>query len=255
MSIWRSSSSISISPASSTTGDDLDAGERRLAAVGGVERRQADEPVHALLGGVEAVGVLALGAEGRRLDAGLLPRARLEQLDLEAAPLGPAHHHAQDHLGPVLGVGAAGAGVDGHERVAGVVAAGEQALLLERREALLDGGERLLELGGELRVLVGELDEPLEVLDVARELLVRARAAALARACSAPTLPGGLRVVPEARLAHLALERARRAPSALRVKGSPRAATAARGSPPGAAAWAVRWRGWPWSVRLAPRRA
>ena len=54
---------------------------------------------------------------------GLLPRAGLEQLDLEAAPLGPAHQHAQDHLGPVLGVGAARAGVDGHEGVAGVVAA------------------------------------------------------------------------------------------------------------------------------------
>ena len=74
--------------------------------------------MHALLGAEEPVGVLARGAERRRLDAGLLPRAGLEQLDLEAAPLGPAHQHAQHHLGPVLGVGAAGAGVDGHERVA-----------------------------------------------------------------------------------------------------------------------------------------
>ena len=54
-------------------GRDLDARERRLAAVGGVERRQPHEPVHALLGRVEAVGVLARGAEGRRLDARLLP--------------------------------------------------------------------------------------------------------------------------------------------------------------------------------------
>ena len=51
------------------------------------------------------------------------PAAGLQQLDLEAAALGPAHHHPQDHLGPVLGVGAARAGVDGHERVAGVVLA------------------------------------------------------------------------------------------------------------------------------------
>ena len=64
---------------------DLDARERRLATVGGVERRQAHEPVHALLGAVEAVGVLALDAERRRLDARLLPRAGLEQLGLEAA--------------------------------------------------------------------------------------------------------------------------------------------------------------------------
>ena len=119
--------------------------------------------MHALLGRVQAVGVLALGAERRRLDAGLLPRARLQQLDLEAAPLGPAHHHAQHHLRPVLGVGPAGAGVDGHERVAGVVVAGEQPLLLERGQALLDRDERLLELGRELGVLLGQLDEAVEV--------------------------------------------------------------------------------------------
>ena len=174
--------------------------------MGGVERRQPHEPVHALLGRVEAVGVLALGAEGGGLDPGLLPRARLEQLDAEAAPLGPAHQHPQHHLGPVLGVGAAGAGVDGHERVAGVVGAGEQPLLLERREPLLDGVERLLDLGGELGVLLGELDQPFEVVDVAGELLVRGQPPRLARVLGADA-PGGLRVVPEARLAHLALER------------------------------------------------
>ena len=166
----------------------LDAREARLAAVGGVERRQPHEPVHALLGAVEAVGVLARGAEGGRLDAGLLPRARLQQLDLEAAALGPAHHHPQHHLGPVLGVGAARAGVDGHERVAGVVLAGEQPLLLERGQALLDRGERLLELGGELGVLLGELDEPLEVVGVGLQL--RERRPAAARAARARRRPG-----------------------------------------------------------------
>ena len=55
---------------------DLDAGEGRLAAVGGVERRQPHEPVHAALGAEQAVGVLARGAERRRLDARFLARAR-----------------------------------------------------------------------------------------------------------------------------------------------------------------------------------
>jgi hypothetical protein len=72
---------------------DLDAGERRLAAVGRVEGRQAHEAVHALLGAEQPVGVLALGAERGRLDARLLPRAGLQQLDLEAAALRPAHQH------------------------------------------------------------------------------------------------------------------------------------------------------------------
>ena len=216
---------------------DLDARERRLAAVGGVERRQAHEPVHALLGGVEAVGVLAARAERGGLDARLLPRGGLQQLDLEAAPLGPAHHHPQHHLGPVLGVGAARAGVDGHERVAGVVLAGEQALLLERGEARLDGGERLLELGRELRVLVGELDEPLEVLGVALQLRERVELALRARVLRAG-LGRGVGVVPEAGRPHLGLERAQAPLERSGVKDSPRAGTLARGWRPAAGAWA-----------------
>ena len=93
--------------------------------------------------------------------------------------------HPQHHLGPVLGVGAARAGVDGHERVAGVVVAGEQALLLERGQARLDRGERLLELGGELRVLLGELDEPVEVLGVGLQLRERVEPALRARVLGA----------------------------------------------------------------------
>ena len=85
---------------------------------------------------------------------------------LEAALLGPAHLHPQHHLGPVLRVGAAGAGVDRDERVAGVVGAGEQPLLLEREQPLLDRGQRAVELARELLVLLRQLDQRLEVLDV-----------------------------------------------------------------------------------------
>jgi hypothetical protein len=119
-----------------------------------------------LLGSVEAVGVLAPDAEGGRLDPGLLPGRGLEQLDSEAALLGPAHLHAQHHLGPILSVGAPRAGVDGDECVAGVIAPGEQSLLLERVEALLDGDELLVELGRHLGVLLGHLGERLQVLDI-----------------------------------------------------------------------------------------
>ena len=191
----------------------LDPGERRLAAVGGVERRQAHEPVHALLGAVEPVGVLALDPERRRLDAGLLPRADLEQLDLEAALLGPLHLHAQDHLRPVLGVGAAGAGVDGDERVAVVVAPGEQALLLEHLQAALDGRELALELGLDLLVLARHLGEALDVLDVGQQRLELLLAAGGARVLGAD-LRGGVLVVPEARLGHLRPRARRRARSA-----------------------------------------
>ena len=238
MSICRSSSSISRSPGLLHHRRDLDPGERRLAAVRGVERRQAHEPVHALLGRVEPVGVLARGPEGGRLDPRLLPRARLEQLDREAAALGPAHQHAQDHLRPVLRVGPAGAGVDRDQRVAVVIGAGEQPLLLERLEPLLDRGDRGLELGSHLVVLLGELGEPSEVLDVRRQRLVALQAAVDARVLGAD-LAGRLRVVPEARPAHLLLELGPALLQPCWVKDSPRGARAARGSPQDAAASAA----------------
>jgi hypothetical protein len=218
---------------------DLDARERRLAAVLRVERGDAHEPVDALLGGEQAIGVLARDAHGRRLDAGLLPRARLEQLDLEAAALAEAHHHPQHHLGPVLGVGAARAGVDGDQRIAGVVLAGEEPLLLEVGEAGLDGGDRLLELTGQVGILVGQFGQALEVVGVGAEALERVHAALQARVLGAD-LAGRLGIVPEARLAHLRLERGRALLQPGWVKGSPRAGTTARGSRPGAAGWAVR---------------
>ena len=169
------------------------------------------------------------GTEGRGLDARLLPRADLEQLDVEAAPLGPAHLHAQDHLGPVLGVGAAGAGVDGDERVARVVVAGEQPLLLERAQPRLDGRDRLLELVGELRVLVGELGEPLEILGVGPRASVKSSSRRCVRACSAPTFAAASGSSQKPRLAHLRLERAQALTQVSWVKDSPRAGTSAHG--------------------------
>ena len=114
------------------------------------------------------------------------PGARLQQLDLEAAPLGPAHLHPQHHLGPVLGVGAAGAGVDRDERVAGVVAAGEQPLLLERlqararREAI--GSSSSAASSGSSSA---SSTSALEVVDVALQRARTCSSLRVARACSA----------------------------------------------------------------------
>ena len=162
-----------------------------------------------------------------------------------AAALGPAHHHAQHHLRPVLGVRAARAGVDGHERVARVVLAGEQALLLECRQARLDGGEGLLELGREVLVLLGDLGQALEVVRVGLQLRERVELALRARMLGAR--PGRrVLVVPEPRRPHLRLERAEAPLQRSGVKGSPRAGTLARGWRPAAAAWAVMRMGRPW---------
>src|SRR5262249_19905690 len=88
---------------------DVELGEAGVATGGGAEGTDPHQPVDAALGGEEAAGVLPAGDEGRRLETGLLPRRGLLHLDLEAAALGPAQVHAQQHLGPVLRVGATGA--------------------------------------------------------------------------------------------------------------------------------------------------
>ena len=116
-------------------GDHVERGEAGLAPVLGVERRDPDQAVHAALGREQAVGEAAPDDEGGREQARLLALGRLVDLDAEAAPLGPARVHAQQHLGPVLGVGAPGARVDLGDRVALVVLAREERLQLEPAEA------------------------------------------------------------------------------------------------------------------------
>ena len=82
----------------------------------------------AAFGLAPAVGVGAEDAHRCRLDAGLLARAFLDPLDLVAVALGPANVHADQHLGPVLALGTAGAGVGLEVAVVAVGLAREQRI-------------------------------------------------------------------------------------------------------------------------------
>ena len=191
--------------------------ERRLAAVGGVERREAHEPVLAALGLEDPVGVLALDREGGALEARLLPRARLEQVDLEAALAAPALVHPQHHLRPVLGVGAAGARLERHDGVAGVVVAVEERCLLEPLELAVERPDRRGDLAGHRRI---QLVEVACVLVLAHELARRSRCVLRdARVLGARLLGSGL-VVPEPGRVHLGFERGAALSQASRVKGN-----------------------------------
>jgi hypothetical protein len=206
----------------------LHPGEGGVAARLRVERRDPHQPVHPLLGREQAIGVLAARDERGRLDPGLLPRRRLLQLDLHAAPLGPAHLHAQQHLGPVLRVGTARARVDRDYRVAAVVLAAEQARLLELGEPGLDRGALLVELSGDRLVLRRHLLERLEIVHVALERAERLEPPGH-RGVLGRHRRRVLLVVPEAGRLHLLLQVAYSAFETSRVKDSPRAASAGRG--------------------------
>ena len=84
-----------------------------------------------------------------------LALALLQQLHLVAVLLGPAHIHAHQHLGPVLRLGAAGAGVDLDIGVVGVGLAGQQAFDLAPLRLLGQRAQRGHALRHHRRIAVG----------------------------------------------------------------------------------------------------
>ena len=74
----------------------------------------------------ESVG--AADFQGAGAEAGFVAVGGVQHLDGTAAGSGPAGIHPQQHLNPVVGVGAAGAGVDGQDGGAVVVRAREGQL-------------------------------------------------------------------------------------------------------------------------------
>jgi hypothetical protein len=150
----------------------------------GVERRDAHQPVHAVLALEPAIGVVALHLDGGRLDASFFAACFLQVFDLVAVLLGPARVHAQQHVGPVLALGAAGAGMDFQEAIEAVGLAGQQRLQLAPRHLGLEPLERRFSIGHDVGVVLNlaELDHADVILDLAldaakrRQLLLQRRA-------------------------------------------------------------------------------
>src|ERR1044072_3664295 len=91
-----------------------------------IEWRDADEPVNAGFGSQQAVRIFTFDSECNALQSSFLAWLILEHFGFEAALLGPLEIHAQQHLGPVLRLGAARARMNRANSVAAIVVAGEQ---------------------------------------------------------------------------------------------------------------------------------
>ena len=102
-----------------------------MTSVTRIERRLANQAMHAGLRAQPAVGVLTHDMDRRTLDAGNLAGRRLHEFCFEAVRLGPPQVHAQDHLGPVLGLGTTGARLDVYIGIVGVQLSREHASKLE----------------------------------------------------------------------------------------------------------------------------
>src|SRR5690606_26040834 len=173
-------------------------GERGVAAVAGVERRLAHQPVHAGLGAQPAVGILAGELHRGALAAGDFARRSLDDLGVETVLLAPAQIHSQQHFRPVLGLGAAGACLDVEEGVAGVHLAREHARELQALDVLFQLVQFLLDVGdaGGIVFLGEQLQQFLGVIQGAAQLVEGADGFAQPGALAAQFL-GALGIVPD----------------------------------------------------------
>ena len=119
--------------------------ERCVTPVPGIERGFPHEPVYTGLGAQPAVGEFAGNQDRRTFDSGNLAGGRLNDLRREIMRLGPAQIHPQEHVRPVLGFGATGAGLNVEERVAVIELTTEHAAKFELLDLLFEA----LEIGHE----------------------------------------------------------------------------------------------------------
>ena len=127
-----------------------------------------------ILAAQEAVGVLPLNGDGGGLDARLVVILVVEGFDGEVVALRPAGVHPVEHLAPVLGLGAAGAGVEAEDGVAVVVLAGEQGGQIGLLQGPLQAAEALAHLRQEALVVLlhGHLHQGGQILPLAHQPLV-----------------------------------------------------------------------------------
>ena len=147
--------------------DNLDGGERGLAAALVVEGADPDQAVGTRLDAERAVGVGGLDLEGGGLQPGLFGVGGVHDGGRVAVAFGPAQVHPQQHFGEVRGVHAAGAGADGDDGFALVEFAGQQGYDLEFLQRLAD---RLQFVGGFAHgvgviLVLAQLHEDFKVVD------------------------------------------------------------------------------------------
>ena len=130
-----------------------DTGKTGVPAGRAVIGRDAYQAMDATFGFQPAIGVMAGDFKGRRFDAGLFASAFLDPLHLIAVGLAPAHIHAAHHLGPILGLGTAGAGMDFQEAVIAVGFPRQQAFDLLFLANLGQRGDVRLGLADDVAVI------------------------------------------------------------------------------------------------------
>ena len=152
-------------------GIDVDRGKGRVPALVRVKGRDAHQAVHAGLGLRPAVGIVARNREGDGFYARFFAVLVVEDLRCIADLLGPAQIHAHEHLGPVLGLGAARAGMDGDDGVGQILFSHKERRHFGRGNVLPDGAELALQLSphGLAALFRGEFGHGAEIIQAPHE--------------------------------------------------------------------------------------
>ena len=168
----------------------------------------------------QSVDILPLDGNGGGFDARLVSVLVVQDFIGEALPLHPAGVHAVEHLGPVLGFGAAGPGVELQNGVAPVVLSGEEGGHPALGGPVLQGGKLGFQLLQNLRVvgLLAHLAKGRQILPAGEQLLLLGD---LVLELLEPLLDllGPLQIVPEAVLGGLVLQAGRLLPGGVHVQG------------------------------------
>ena len=186
-------------------GRNVHGGKRRLPLAVGVE---GTDPHQAMDAGFSLqVAVSHRAANGHRgaVDAGFFVVLAVQQFDLVAAILGPLDVHPQQHLGPIVGVGAAVAGVDGEDGPFVVVRTAEQGLGFQLDHLPLQRSQFLLQLAFQRGVLLGQFEQLLHGVEPLGHFLQRFDHPLQGLQLRNVGL-GPFRVVPEVGLGHALLE-------------------------------------------------
>jgi len=186
--------------------DDIDGGERGVAALIGIKRGDPDETVNSTFSLEIPIGVSAFNNKRGVLNSCLFPRLKVDHPVRVTVPVHPTQIHPKKHLSPVARFGTPRAGIDTHDGVAAVEGIGKEALKFESPDfvlqpvkvlldfpeglgiALLENAEKLGELFGLLLALLKGFDDSLERLEPFDGLL------------------GGFTPVPEAGCGHFLIQ-------------------------------------------------
>src|SRR5262249_28675439 len=115
----------------------------------------ANQAMHPGLSFAIAIGVFSLDEYGDALDPRLLARQDVEDLRVKPLALGPAQVHAQEHLSPILRLGAACPRMNGENGVFLIVLAAEPTSPSLLRAGALEPSQRTSNLPRHRQLLLG----------------------------------------------------------------------------------------------------